>query len=61
MKTIEKTSRMSAQEAKERFKELLSYHPTHRKAYEENGIDGPYAIGDIVACQLIELLELMES
>jgi len=49
---------MTAEQAEERFKELLSYHTTHRQAYEQDGIDGLYAIGDIVAYQLIELHEI---
>jgi len=50
---------MPPYEAEERFRELLSYHPTHRKAYEELGAEGLEAIGDETTQKMLELCQLL--
>ncbi len=50
---------MPPYEAEERFRELLNYHPTHRKAYEEMGAEGLEAIGDETAKEMLELCQLL--
>ena len=57
-KSLSKTT-MPPCEAEERFRELLSYHPTHRKAYEELGTEGLEAIGDETAKEMLELCQLL--
>jgi len=56
--SVSKTT-MPLYEAEERFRELLNYHPTHRKAYEEMGAEGLEAIGDETAQKMLELCQLL--
>ncbi|GEM_PF-2750041 len=56
--SVSKTT-MPLYEAEGRFRELLSYHPTHRKAYEELGAEGLEAIGDETAQKMLELCQLL--